>query len=295
MKSTLDPSHTMSAADKSEPDCLTLANKGDGSQRRRSFRIRAAQCKKLGMGILLGWLATLAISTLNLDSLLTDVPYWDQALIILGGIAGLTRARALLWLGNGLLFVLFLVIGYTPVSKAMWRDLQENDPLQPADAVFVLASVHLNDSTISAHSQDRLLHALDILHAGYADRLVLTRPEGEAGVWPALARREITDLGLNYPIDELGPVHDTHSECQRVAQLVRERGWRRVILVTHAWHMRRAATFLRNEGVDTICSPCTDCRGDLENLDAPGDRFRVFKYWLHEKAGYVKSRLKGWV
>ena len=292
-RDTLPIGVRLSVSTKCQPDVLTASTKHESEA--RATGPCEARWKRLGKGILLGWSATLAINTMNLDVLLNDVPYWEQGVVILGGVVGLTRARSLLWVANGLLLTAFIAIGFTPIANLMWRDLQESDAIGPADAVFVLASTHLNDTTISAHSQDRLLHALELLHAGYADRLVLTRPEGEAAVWPALARQEMNSLGLNYPVDELGPVHDTHSECVLVAQLARERGWRRVILVTHAWHMRRAASFLRNEGVETICSSCSDCRGDLESLDSPGDRFRILRYWLHEKAGYLKSKWKGWV
>ena len=43
-------------------------------------------------------------------------------------------------------------------------------------------------------------------------------------------------LGLNYPIENAGPVNTTHDEAVAVAKLVQAHRWHRVILVTHGWH-----------------------------------------------------------
>jgi len=240
----------------------------------------------------LGWLAVFGIGTLNLDALFY-LPHWELVVIAVGAVIGLSRARMLLWIVNAILFAGYLAIGFSPLAKVLWRDLQERDSLVPADAVVVLASAYLNDSTLSAHSQDRLLHGLKLLHAGYAGRLVLTG--GETDVWPVLARREMEHLGLNYPIDEAGRVHDTHTEALAVSRLVREKGWSRVILVTHTWHMCRAAALFRKAGVQVACSSCSDSVDDFESLDDAGARLRVWGIWLHERIGYWVSKRKSWI
>ena len=256
---------------------------------------RDGGCRTLGKAILLAWLATLGIGVLNLDVFLSRLPHWELMVMVIGGLVGLTRAAWLLWLANSLLFAGYLVVAFTPVTRGMLSELEESDELQPAEAVVVLASAHVNDTTISARAQDRLLHAFELLHRGYGARLVLTRPAGEAAVWPELVRRQMQGLGLAFPIDEVGPVRDTRDEALVVARLAREKGWDRVILVTHAWHMHRSAGLFREAGLPVICACCTDSAGDFQNLDSPDDRLRVFGYWLHEKVGYWLSKWKGWL
>jgi uncharacterized SAM-binding protein YcdF (DUF218 family) len=50
-------------------------------------------------------------------------------------------------------------------------------------------------------------------------------------------------------------VGNTADEARAVADLMRERGWKKIILVTSAWHMRRAARQFRKAGVDFIPFP----------------------------------------
>jgi uncharacterized SAM-binding protein YcdF (DUF218 family) len=68
-------------------------------------------------------------------------------------------------------------------------------------------------------------------------------------------------------------VGNTADEARAVAALMRERGWRKIILVTSAWHMPRAARLFRKAGVDFIPFPVDfligpEKRADLARLPA---------------------------
>ena len=52
--------------------------------------------------------------------------------------------------------------------------------------------------------------------------------------------------------DEVG---NTADEARVVRELMRERGWKKIILVTSAWHMPRAARQFRKAGVDCVPFP----------------------------------------
>ena len=75
-------------------------------------------------------------------------------------------------------------------------------------------------------------------------------------------------------MEEVGPVSNTHDEAVAVAMLARQRGWGQIILVTHPWHMRRAAAAFEKAGVRVICSPCPERSYDLQIMDGPADRLR---------------------
>ena len=77
-----------------------------------------------------------------------------------------------------------------------------------------------------------------------------TEVEGEASKRVAVAR------GL--PAEQIlvtGEVGNTLDEAHAVAKLMRERGWRKIILVTSAWHMPRSARLFRKAGVDFVPFP----------------------------------------
>jgi uncharacterized SAM-binding protein YcdF (DUF218 family) len=109
------------------------------------------------------------------------------------------------------------------------------------------------------------------------------------------AREQMRDLGLHFPVEVVGPVRNTHDEAVAVSELARQRGWGQVILVTHPWHMRRAAAAFEKAGVKVICVPCVESQYDLGTFDTAGDRLAAFRFWVHETGGYLWYKLRGWV
>jgi len=129
--------------------------------------------------------------------------------------------------------------------------LAREDPLQPADAIFVLAGTELK----------RPLEGADLYFSHYAPVIVMTRERAERAV--EVVRRR----GLTLPPDverarevlvELGVpreavmlpdrIHDsTAAEAITLRELAQMKGWRRVIVVTSRLHLRRAGFAMRRE------------------------------------------------
>jgi uncharacterized SAM-binding protein YcdF (DUF218 family) len=138
------------------------------------------------------------------------------------------------------------------------RFLTKEDAIQKAEAIAVLAGTRM----------DRPLEAVDLYRQGYAPRIVLTRRMPEASFAVLAARGvvfpdeadETRDLfiRLGIPADAiiLPPrVHDnTAQEAQTFRELAEKNGWRRIIVVTSRYHLRRAGFAVRREmagsGVD---------------------------------------------
>ncbi len=247
-------------------------------------------------GLVLGVL--LAIGA---ELLLREVfSFLDSDLLIpLAGLAGallaMTRGRSVLWVGGGLVVAGLAMIGYTPLVATLMPPLLRADPPAPAPAVVVLASTLQQDGELSSPAQDRLIHGYELLGQGYARRLVLTRLRPPKPSYVPTVRRQMQALRLDYPIDEVGPVGNTHDEAVAVARLARERGWSRVLLVTHPWHMRRAAGVFEKAGLAVIGSPCVEGRYDLSHLDSFYSRLAAFRDWAHEAFGLRAYRRRGWL
>ena len=154
-------------------------------------------------------------------------------------------------------------------------------------------------------SFDRVLHGLRLLRAGKAPRLILS-----GGAIPWLAGTDLPEaermarLAAEYGVQpgELlleSRSRNTRENAVETRRLLRERGMNRVLLVTSARHMPRAAAVFRKAGVDFVPAP-TDFRiaarpfspwrllPDMEALDASS---RAVK----EYVGLVVYRLRGWL
>jgi uncharacterized SAM-binding protein YcdF (DUF218 family) len=129
--------------------------------------------------------------------------------------------------------------------------LAREDPLQPADAIFVFAG----------SQAERPLEGADLFQAGLAPIIVLTRDMAERELAHAAMRgvrlpsrfdiaRDLLDQ-LGIPDDALilpERLHDnTAEEAATLRQLALEHGWRRVIVVSSTYHLRRVALACRRE------------------------------------------------
>jgi uncharacterized SAM-binding protein YcdF (DUF218 family) len=252
---------------------------------------------RAGEGLVLGALIGLCGHELGLGSLVRTEILQDFLLFpaIIGILIALSPARKLLRIASLVAVLIVLIVAYTPLTSYLTPSLLHTDPLQPAPAIVVLSShVHV-DNTLDAAGQERILQGYLLLRQGYAGRLVLTHAIPGIGDEVPVIRDQMLKLGMNYPIDEVGPVADTHDEAVAVARLARQRGWKRVILVTHPWHMRRARALFLKAGLDVICSPCVEGQYDMAYEPGIGTRLNGFRNWLHETLGIAVYHLRGWI
>jgi len=125
------------------------------------------------------------------------------------------------------------------------------DPLDKADAIFVFSGTRV----------ERPLEAYDLYREGYAPRVVVTKAVAEQAMFFAERRgvRVASDFDLNREVlRQLGlpdsaliapeRIHDnTAQEAQTLRALATRYHWRKVILVSSKYHLRRVSLACRRE------------------------------------------------
>jgi len=107
--------------------------------------------------------------------------------------------------------------------------------------------------------------------------------------------------GSAQPVLSLGVCADTRDEALKVAALTQEKGWKRILLVTSACHMPRAAGTFQKMGLPIVAVPCNYLSsvnrvGTLHWLHLPhAEGLSIFDTWLHEMLGTWFYRSKGWM
>jgi len=141
----------------------------------------------------------------------------------------------------------------------------------PADAVVVLGGI-LGPRVAPGYmpnwteASERYLGGVALLRAGRAKVLVFT---GARMPWDEKVTLEGDDLraiaisqGVHAEqILVTREISNTRDEARAVAEIAKTHGWKKVIVVTTAWHMPRAARLFRKAGVDLIPFP-VDFRTD---------------------------------
>jgi uncharacterized SAM-binding protein YcdF (DUF218 family) len=171
-----------------------------------------------------------------------------------------------------LLAAIVLLVGlviWLPFAGPLLIDVE---PPAPADAIVVIAG----------NAPDRLPHALALRSAGYAQLIVVSNERvhthGLETTWLELHRAgmsapELPDSDL--VVLDNPPPESTIDEARRAADILSGRGLHSALLVTDAFHSRRAALLFRaafaHKGLSVRSTPAAD------SFDLP-------RWWAHPLA-----------
>lgn len=263
---------------------------------KRVWWIRALQGATLGAAC---WMILLALGipwVLHLPGLDGLLPS-----MLIGALLGMSHWAMIPWVVAGALSVLTVVIAYTPIVIEPSRSFIRNDPIPSgADAIVVLSAGINFDGSVQPSAVDRLLKGLELLQRGTAPLLVLSREayridgaivtsradqERIVGIVPGALSRVIV----------MGVTHSTHDEAMRTLQLFRDRGWKRIVLVTSPMHTRRACATFEHAGMTVSCVASESREVSLTRITDPEDRIKAFQLWVYELAGSLRYRQLGWI
>jgi len=180
-----------------------------------------------------------------------------------------------------------------------------------ADAIICLGGGAAPSMTEPARinfnsSVDRMTSALGLLAQGKAPIMIVTGGGyREDGVWHSEADAAVgylkETLKLPHDIVSMGVCKDTHDEAVKISAIFKEKGWKRVLLVTSAAHMPRSVAVFTKAGVEVSPVPCDYISsfkniGDTRWLHLPKlGSLQGIASWLHEVIGLAVYRLRGWI
>jgi uncharacterized SAM-binding protein YcdF (DUF218 family) len=259
------------------------------------------------------------VSAIVTNAFLTLIQPLGLSWLLLGSwvVWGLWRRRWRLVAVPGLAWLVLSLITCTPVASVLLARLEGKVPpveiaaLPVVDAIVCLgggaepslvepSGLHLKTGA------DRLSTALVLLAQGKAPVLVLGGGGYEqGGVMHSEADdvlRALATLGVDTSsLMSLGLCAHTRDEAIKVAELAKQRGWKKVLLVTSAYHLPRSIGAFEKEGVELVAVPCNYLSsvnriGDLHWLHLPhSGGFLIFGTWFHEWLGTWVYRWRGWL
>lgn len=206
--------------------------------------------------------------------------------------------------------VLLMLSSIPLIGTYLARTLEETPPIsgsaavirnfmEPVQAIVVLGggtyhgAIEYGGDTVNAHSLERLRYAA-LLHKTVRRPLLVSGGAPFGGTPEAEAMHRVL-------VDEFGvPVRwvetesrDTAENAEFSARLLRQEGIVHIALVTHAWHMPRAATLFRQQGLTVLPAP-TGFTGDspslLENLLPRASAMERSSFAIREWLGLLWSR-----
>lgn len=176
----------------------------------------------------------------------------------------------------------------------------------PVDAIVVLGGAISGDNHLGTQPNlnqhvDRLVHAATLYREGKAP-LVVASGGGQPGARPEAQLMQETLSLMGVPRENMlleRASRDTHDNARFTAVLLHPRGIRKILLVTSAFHMRRAHDLFVAEGFDVVPAP-TDYQRQAgvpaipRWLPGTDDLLRS-TLALREHVGFWVYRYRGWL
>jgi uncharacterized SAM-binding protein YcdF (DUF218 family) len=259
---------------------------------------------------------------------MTDWPFWRECLlpqpvgliwfaVVLVLVAALRGGRRREAAFVFLIATVFWAAGASPISAWLLASLEKPFANRDwragpkADAVVMLGGT-LDSSRNELFQMnltgtaDRIILAAEIARVRKADHLVLGGAEQVVGASKQLEAEAIGQWlkqwgVLTVPIINLGHCATTREEIVGLAGLARKRGWRRIHLVTSAWHMQRAVACSRKLGLEVTPAAC-DFKGLSGLAEAPrfslfptNRRLELLGWYAREQLAWTYYRWRGWL
>ena len=134
---------------------------------------------------------------------------------------------------------------------------------RPADAIVVLGAKVNADGSPSQALYDRTRTACLLYHKGLAGRLVMSGGQGsDEPVCETRVMRQIA-LDMGVPDEAIildGEGRSTRATIRSTARLAERHGWRRVLAVSHDYHLSRIHLLARRAGLEVYTVPAEETR-----------------------------------
>ena len=222
------------------------------------------------------------------------------------------------WMLTGLVFFIWL-IGATSLTGMILARLEKPyagmkiEDLPQADAIVLLGGgrtpsrYEVQGMHLKGSGADRLIMAHSLARRGKAPALVVVGPSFKHGSM-RLSEPDVTqnwfelEAGTTNTIYADDNCFSTRDEALVVQRLAKEHEWKSILMVTSAYHMRRAsAVWTHLKGLEIHEVPC-DFQTNVGRYGANVmkivpklEGFGRFSLYLHELIGWNCYRLRGWI
>ncbi|MEW5984330.1 MAG: ElyC/SanA/YdcF family protein [Acidobacteriota bacterium] len=217
---------------------------------------------------------------------------WERTLLRLYR-AGRRRLAASL----GAVLVLLAIVFYTPAVWWAAAPLRVSAEPRPADAIVVFAGGVGESGRAGGGYQERVKHAADLYHRGYATHLVFS--SGFSFVFREAEVMKQLAVSIGVPADAIvleSKAANTHENVTFVARILENRGWRSALLISSPYHMRRAVMVWRRvaPGTDVIAAPVPVSQFYLHGA-MQGPTLEQIGGIVHEYGAMVIYWWRGWI
>ena len=205
------------------------------------------------------------------------------------------RTRARLWATVSAMVLAYALLFHTSLPWLLADPLRIDQPPRGADAIVVFAGGVGESGQAGGGYQERVKTAVELYRGGFAPRMVF-----ESGYAFAFREAEIMrDLAMTEGVPDSAIVLETngantYDDVMRVREVLRARGWRRILLVSSPYNMRRALAVWRKQApeIDVVATPVSQSQFYTHERGANLDQLRGL---AREYVALAAYWWRGWI
>lgn len=205
------------------------------------------------------------------------------------------RARGRVVAITALAVLLYLAVFQSQLPWLLAAPLRVTEVPQSADVIVVFAGGVGESGQAGGGYQERVKQAVDLYQARYAPQMIF-----QSGYVFAFNETEIMKgLAVSVGVPESAIVLEktganTYEAVQRVRDILRARGWRRILLVSSPYNMRRATMVWRKQApeIEVIATPVQDTQFYVHTRGASVEQLSGLS---HEAMAIAWYWWKGWL
>ncbi len=185
---------------------------------------------------------------------------------------------------------------FSPLPWFIAAPLKLSDALRKADAIVVLAGGVGESGKAGQGYEERVNRAVELYKSGYADKLIFSSGYVYVFQEPEVMKALAVSLGI--PPEAIlleTKAVNTRQNALYTAKILKENGWKRILLVSSPYHMRRALLSFAKTApeLEVVAAPVEESY--YYSRRRPGMTLSQIEGIAHEYMAILYYRLKGWV
>lgn len=192
--------------------------------------------------------------------------------------------------------VAYLLFFYSPFVWFLAEPLRMAEPARSADAIVVFAGGVGESGKAGGGYQERVKQAVDLYKAGYATRIIFSSGYVFAFKEAEVMRTLADSLGVpEEAIITENQAGSTYENVAFVKEILGREGWKRVLLVSSPYHMRRAVWTWRKVAPEVEAIPAPVPHSQFYSPQGWGASLEQIRGILWEYLAIFAYWWKGWI
>jgi uncharacterized SAM-binding protein YcdF (DUF218 family) len=198
--------------------------------------------------------------------------------------------RVLKWLAVGLagLYILFTA---TPLADLYSAPLYVKPDPERSDAIALMSSGAIDLDWVTPDAAQRTWGALKLYRQHYAPVIVSAGGDPQARIQENL----LLEAGVPREVILVETSPTTHSSAMGLSQIMVQRGWRSVVVVTSQMDVPRVRGVFRKLGVQASFLPVPEFRAPKHFHFFRRPAFDISYHATYEYMGLLVHKWKGWI